>query len=155
MHKPQVLKYKTERLPLNFIILGYLLAATGVWRIIAGDWMGILYLIIAIFLIFYKSGIIIDVEKKMLKQYTGIFFYKRGKWQDIKSIVNLRLIKTKETRTMSVLSLSRIDVSETFKLYLTMPAQNLELMKGRKKEIIKMGQEISSALQIPLQSNDD
>ena len=154
MHKPQILEYKTERLPLNFIILGYLLAATGIWRIIAGDWMGILYLIIAVFLIFYKSGFIIDVENKKLQQYHGIFFIKKGKWLNIASIGHLRIRKSQEARTMSVLSLSRTEYREVFELHLSMPQQHLALMKGRKEHIFRKGQEISSALQIPILSND-
>lgn len=153
MSKINKLEFKTGRLPLHFIILGYMLVAVGVWRIIADDWMGILYLIIAVFLIFFKSGIIIDVDNKMLKKYVGIFIFRKGKWEDIKHIANLQIIKTKESQRFNVLSISREETIDVYKLFLNLPDKKIELTTGNKDEIVGKAKKIASSLHSPVINN--
>jgi len=105
------LDYKTDRLPLNFITLGYMLLAIGIWRIIVFDWKGIFFLLLSIFLIFFKSGIIIDTDKKLLRTYNGIFFIKKGEWKNINQLTGLQILESKESQTMSVLSISRTETN--------------------------------------------
>ncbi len=147
------LNFKTDRLPLNFITFGYILVAIGLWRTITLDWKGILLLILALPLLFIRSGIIIDPVNKRLKKYIGFFAIKNGKWESIKSTISLQIIKSKESQTMSLLSLSRTETNDIFKLYLNMPDKNILLMKGSNNEMQKKGERIASSLQTSLISN--
>ncbi|MDT8393635.1 MAG: hypothetical protein RQ761_07300 [Bacteroidales bacterium] len=147
------LEFKTGRLPLHFIILGYMLLAVGFWRIIANDWMGILYLIISVFLIFFKSGIIIDVDNKMLKKYVGIFIFRKGKWEDIKHLDSIQIVKTKESQRFNILSISRVETIDVYKLFLNLPDKKIELTTGNKDEIVGKAKKIASSLHSPVINN--
>lgn len=149
------LEYRTERLPLNFIALGYMLLAIGVWRIVVFDWRGILFIVVSVFLIFFKSGIIIDTDKKMLRKYNGIFSIKKGAWESIEQIISLQIVKTTETQTMSVLSLSRTETNDIYKLYLNMPDRNIELMKGNENDILKKAKRIATLIPTLLINQND
>lgn len=147
------LEYKTDRLPLNFLTLGYMLAAFGIWRIIIFDWEGIVFLLISLLLIFFKSGIIIDTGKRQLKRYNGIFFIKMGEWEDINQLISLQMVKRKETQTMSVLSMSRTETNDTCELYLCMPDRNILLMKSRNNDLLIKAEKIASSLNTTLIAN--
>jgi len=149
------LDYKTDRLPLNFITLGYMLLAIGIWRIIVFDWKGIFFLLLSIFLIFFKSGIIIDTDKKLLRTYNGIFFIKKGEWKNINQLTGLQILESKESQTMSVLSISRTETNDIYKLYLNMPDRNILLMKGSNNDMLKKGKRIASSLHTSLISNTE
>lgn len=140
------LNYTTEKLPLNFIALGAMLFALGIWRMIVLDWKGILFFLIALVFLFMKSGIIIDADKKRLKKYTGFFIFRKGEWEDIKSLLNLRIMKTKETQSQHVLSISRTDIITVYKLYMVLPDKRIELMSGKESVILKRAEKISSSL---------
>ena len=142
-----ILNYKTGKLPQNFIYLGVMLFGLGIWRMIVLDWKGILFFIISLLFLFIKSGIIIDTDHKRLKKYTGIFAIRKGEWESIKSLVNLRIIKTNETQNMSVLSITRTETKIVYKLILVLPNKNIELISGESDFINKAANEISHALQ--------
>jgi len=144
------LVYKTDSLPFNFIALGYMLLAIGVWRIIVFDWKGVFFLLVSVFLIFFKSGIIIDTDKKLLRKYNGIFFIKKGEWENIDQLTGLQMIETRESQTMSVLSISRTETNDICKLYVNMPDRDILLMKGNKKDMLKKGNRIASLLHTSL-----
>lgn len=149
------LNYKTDRLPLNFITLGYMLLAIGIWRIIAMDWKGIIFFLLSIFLIFFKSGIVIDTDKKLLRKYNGLFFIKTGEWENINQLTGLQIIESKESQTMSVLSISRTATNDIYKLYLNMPDRNILLMKGSNNDMLNKGKRIATLLQTSLISNTE
>jgi hypothetical protein len=149
------LDYKTDRLPLNFITLGYMLLAIGIWRIIAMDWKGIIFLLLSIFLIFFKSGIVIDTDKKLLRKYNGLFFIKKGEWENINQLTSLQIMESKESQTMSVLSISRTATNDIYKLYLNMPDRNILLMKGSNNDMLNKGKRIASLLRTSLISNSE
>ncbi len=142
-----ILNYKTGKLPQNFIYLGVMLFGLGIWRMIVSDWKGILFFIISLLFLFLKSGILIDTDHKRLKKYTGIFAIRKGEWENIKSLVNLRIIKTRETQNMSVLSITRTETKTVYKLILVLPNKKVELMSGESDFIIKTANEISHELQ--------
>jgi sulfite exporter TauE/SafE len=144
------LNYKTERLPQNYIALGYLLIMAGVWISLLEDWKGILYMFAGVILVFVESGIIIDSAKRELKQYTGIFFLKKGRWQSIGQSTGLVVVKTQETQSMHVLSLSRSVTDDVYKLWLLMPEQNIELMTGARPKIMKRAEVIAKSLKTSL-----
>jgi hypothetical protein len=146
----KILKYKTDRLPLHFIVLGYMLLAVGVWRIVVADYKGILYLIFAFIFILFRSGIEVYVDKKQIKLYNGFFFAKMGKLLDVKNVTGLELTYSSEIQHQSVLTLTKTDSVEICKLSLNFPDNDVLLMAGEKEKIVKRANEISRALQIPL-----
>lgn len=143
-----ILNYKTGKFPPNFIYLGIMLFGIGIWRMIVLDWKGILFFIISLLFLFIKSGIIIDTDNRRLKKYIGFFAIWKGEWESIKSIINLQIIKTRETQNMSVLSISRTETNDVYKLSLTLSNRNIELMSGEKDNILNRAEKISSLLQV-------
>lgn len=146
----KTLKYKTDRLPLHFIVLGYMLLAVGVWRIVVVDFRGILYLIFAFLFILFRSGVDVYADKKQIKLYNGFFFAKIGKYMDVKNAIGLELTYSSELQHQSVLTLTKTDSVEVCKLTINFPDNDLLLMAGEKEKIVKRANEISRALQIPL-----
>lgn len=140
------LNFATERLPLNFIILGYALMAIGIWRVFVVDWRGVLFLIFSVFLVFLKSGVIIDVARKLFKKYFGIFFIKSGKWESLSQLIGLLVVKTRETLAMSVLSISRTETSDLFKLYLSLPDRQVELFSGDEEVVLQKAEKLATSL---------
>ena len=148
-----ILNYKTGKLPPNFIYLGIMLFGISIWRMVVLDWKGILFFVISLLFLFIKSGIIIDTDNRRLKKYIGFFAIKKGEWESIKSIINLQIIKTRETQNMSVLSISRTETNDVYKLFLTLPNRNIELMSGEKDYILNKAEKISSSLQVSVKNN--
>jgi hypothetical protein len=145
-----ILKYKTGKLPSNFIFLGVMLLSIGIWRMLVLDWKGILFFLISLVLLFLRSGVLIDTEYKRVKEYTSLIAIIKGKWESIQSIIDLEIINSRETQSMSVGSVSRTETKEEYKLILTMPDKDIELISGEKEYIQKHAEKISSALQVPL-----
>lgn len=142
-----ILNYKTGKLPPNFIALGYMLLGISVWRIVVLDWKGVLFFLFSLLLLFIKTGIIIDANNKSLKKYIGIFSLKLGKWEDVSTLINLKIIKTKASQSMNVLSITRIETIDLYKLIMILPAKKIELISGKKEDIIKISKEISDSMQ--------
>lgn len=148
-----LLNYKTEKLPFSFIALGVLLFVVGIWRIVVLDWKGILLFLVSLIFLFIRSGIQIDSDKKRLKKYTGLFCFRKGSWEDIGSIVNLQILKVREIQKMNVLSISRIDSVEIYKLILVQQDTNIELMMGEKAIILERARKIAVALDTSIIEN--
>ena len=145
-----ILNYKTGKLPPNFIYLGIMLFAIGIWRMVVLDWKGILFFIISLLFLFIRSGVMIDTDNRRLKKYIAFFAIKKGEWESIKSIINLQITKTKETQAMSVLSITRTETNDVYKLFLILSNRNIELMSGEKDYIFKRAEKIASSLQVSL-----
>jgi hypothetical protein len=139
-----ILNYKTDRLPSNFIFLGLFLLIVGVWRVLLADWFGIILLVISFLCLFTRWGVLLDSDKKRLKQYIGFFGIKKGNWKDIGSLKHIEVTNLEETQNMGVASISRSDIKIVYKLFLVLPDENIEIMKGKNDFIIKAAEEISS-----------
>lgn len=142
-----ILNYKTGNLPPNFIYLGVMLWCVSIWRMAVLDWAGLLVFVISMLCLFIKSGIIIDTDKRRLKRYTGFLAIRKGEWESIQSLINLQVIKTRETQVMSVLSISRTETDDVYKLIMVLSHKEIELMSGKNGFIIKAADEISHELQ--------
>ena len=150
-----MINYKTGKLPLNFIALGLMLFAVSIWRMAVSDWAGILFLLISIVLLFLRSGILIDADNRRIKKYIGILGIKKGKWENIDHLVNLQITKTKERQTMSVLSVSRTDSIDIYKLFLILPDHKIELLSGKRDDVTIRAKEISTQLQTTVITNSN
>ena len=148
-----IINFKTGKLPPNFVALGAMLIAIGIWRMIVLDWIGILLFIIGLVLFFVKSGIIIDTESKKLKKYISIFGLIKGEWENINALERLKIIESKETQTMNVLSISRTATNKVYRLFIVLPNKKIELMSGKRDTIIKRAEHISSTLQTTIINN--
>ena len=145
-----ILNYKTDRLPTNFIFLGFFLLIVGVWRVLLADWFGIVLLVISFLCLFTRWGIIIDTDKKVLKKYMGFIGIKKGDSEDISKVDHLEITTLHETQNMGVASISRSDTKIVYQLFLVLPDKNIELIKGKKDTIIQSGEEISTELKTTL-----
>ena len=142
-----ILNYKTGKLPPNFYYLGFMLLAIGVWRVIVQDWVGIIFLVISLFIIFIKKGVLIDGKNKRLKKYVGVFMIKRGKWEDISSLTNLKIICLQESQSMNVVSISRTQTNDVYKLIMILSNREIELLSGESDFVHNAANEISNALE--------
>lgn len=149
------LNYKTDRLPLNFIFLGLFLLIVGVWRVVLADWFGTILLVISFLCLFTKWGILLDTDKKRLKKYIGFLWIKKGNWEDISTVVRLEITTLHETQNMGVASISRSDTKVVHQLFLVLPDDNIDLMKGKKDFITKAAKEISTELQISCKDSNN
>lgn len=145
-----ILNYKTGKLPLNFIYLGIMLFAIGIWRMVVLDWKGIIFFAISLLFLFIRSGIMIDTYNRKLKKYIGFFVFKKGEWESIESIINLQIVQTKETQAMGVLSITRTETNDLYKLLMNLSNRTIELMSGEKDFIINRAEKIASSLQVSL-----
>jgi len=144
------LSYKTERLPLNFLMLGFSLALIGIATTINGDYEGSLTLLLAIPLLFIQSGIVIDPENKRLRKYTGLFFLRFGKWIDVTAAQHLQIIRVRETKGMAVLSIGRNETNIVQKLILVMPRNQIVMFSGKQTKVEKIAKEIAQKLDLEL-----
>jgi hypothetical protein len=143
-----MLNYKTGKLPIHFIYSGIGLFAIGIWRMVVLDWKGIIFFIISLLFLFIRSGIMIDTYNRKLKKYIDFIVFKQGKWESIESIINLKIVQTKETQGMSVLSITRTETTDVYKLLMTLSNRTIELMSGEKDFIINSAEKIASSLHV-------
>jgi len=140
------IKYITGKLPLNFFMLGVILFLIGILAIIMLKAEGIIAIILSIPLLFTRTGILIDTEKKQLKKYIGLFAYRTGKWQNIDNLTHLRIIRVRQTQGMAVLSISRNETNVVYKLIMVLPNENIEILSGENDFILLAANRISSKL---------
>jgi hypothetical protein len=150
-----ILRYQTAKLPANFLILGILLIAIGLWRIIVSDWVGIILLVAAFVFIFLEFGIEIDTNAKKLKKYIGLFFIITGKWEDISTISHLFITSVKQTQSMNVVTINRIETEIAYKLFMVSLSGKIELATGKKEFIDKMAGEIAAGMQTTIKTVDN
>lgn len=145
-----LLDYKTGRLLPHLLALGFMLIPIGVWQIINLNLAGIVLLIAGLFLVSFRHGFMIDPFQMHLKFYSGMWGIKKGYWQDISTAECLHVITSSESQSMSVLSINRTSSQKTTKLFLILPNENVELMSGSRKKIIKVAQEVSATIKVQL-----
>lgn len=148
-----ILKFKTGKLPLNFIYLGFMLLGIGIWRMIVLDWRGILFFVISLLFLFIESGLIIDTDNRKLKKFIGFFVIKKGEWESIKSVIKLQILVIRETQSMNVLSISRRETKDVYKLFMILSDRKIELLAGEKEYIINKADKIASSLQVSVENN--
>lgn len=99
------------------IFLGITFLFLGVVFIFQKSWIaGAGFTILATFLLFTSSGIIIDTEKKRIKPYYNLFgIYKHGTWESLDQYVGVTLVPMKKTQ--AVYSRSNRQTSSTEKYF--------------------------------------
>jgi hypothetical protein len=138
------------KLPQNFTALGYISIIGG---IVAFFNIGIIASLISLFgltLISIRDGIVINTDELLLKEYISVLFVRFGRWRNIKNPSELQIFQSMESQTMSVLSISRQDVRETYNLFLITPEEEIALYNGEKNIAIEKGRILSNELNIDL-----
>ena len=144
------INFRKGKLPQNFRALGYISFIGG---IVAFFNIGIVASLISLFgliLISVRDGMIINTDELLLKEYISVLFVKFGKWRSIKDPSELQIFKSMESQTMSVLSITRQDVRETYNLFLITQQEEIALYNGEKNMAIEKGGMLSNALNIDL-----
>lgn len=145
------LNFTTGKLPTPLISLAYLLLAIGIWRIFILDYLGIIFLVVSIFLLFTKSGVIVDTKLKKLKKYTSFIFIKKGKWEDMLPLKNLIITKILETQNSVFLSFSRTDKRYKYKLAIIFADKKVEILRKADYNAVKsIADELASELDITI-----
>ena len=141
-----MISYKTDVLPYNFIALGTILLAVGVWRIILVDLWGIIFIVLALVLLFLHSGVAIDYRNKRIRKYIGWLHLKNGKWLDISAVKNLAVVRSNQKRNMHLLTINRTERNVCYKLFLCLPYKNIEIFSGKKEIVKHRAEKIAAAL---------
>lgn len=144
------LKFTTGKLPLNFFMLGVILFLLGILSAIMSEFVGLLAIPLSIPLLFIRTGILIDTEKKKIKKYIGLFVYQSGKWENIASTRYLQIIRVRQTSGMAVLSIARNESNIVYKLLAVLPNENIELLSGESLLIHEAASNISRELNVEL-----
>lgn len=141
------LKYKIDNLPFGFVFTGILFLIYGVWLLSLLDWLGLILILIALPCLFINRGILIDPSNKRIKKYVGFLVFKSGNWVDISSVKHLAIIDVNESTTMNLTSVTNTYTALITKLILVLPDEEIQLLKGKRKFIVKAAQKISGELQ--------
>ncbi len=147
-----ILQFTTGKLPLNFFMLGVILLLIGVLAAIMSEFAGLAAIPLSIPLLFIRTGILVDTEKKRIKKYIGLFTYKTGKWESIATIKHLQIIRVRQTTGMAVLSIARNETNIVYKLLAVLPNENIELLSGEGRFIGEAADEIVDKLQVELKA---
>lgn len=145
-----LLSYKTERLPLNFFMLGISLFLIGIALIISEGYQGIPIIILSIPFLFTRSGLLIDAENKRFKKYTGLLGLRFGSWNDLSAATHLQIIQTRETKGMAVLSIARNETNEVQKLLLMIGNDKIVLLTDIREKLEPLAREIAEELKLEL-----
>ncbi|WP_133250049.1 hypothetical protein [Marinifilum breve] len=145
-----LLSYKTERLPLNFFMLGISLFLIGIALTISEAYQGIVAIILSIPFLFTHSGLLIDAENKRYKKYTGLLGLRLGSWCDLSRVTHLQIIHTRETKGMAVLSIARNETNVVQKLLLMMPHERIVLLSDTQEKLEPMAKKIAKELGLEL-----
>ncbi|WP_372751868.1 hypothetical protein [Labilibaculum sp.] len=143
-----MLQYTTGKLPLNFFVLGILLLLLGLVALFTEGAIGIIALLLATPLLFTRSGLQIDGQRKLLRTCIQLFVFKRGKWIAIDQAKYLQIIRVRETTGMAVLSIARNESNLVYKLILVLPQKKIELLSGEDQYISQLANEISEELKL-------
>ena len=145
-----ILDYKTSKLPYNFIFLGLLLGIYGVWLSWEANYLGVIFLLIAIPCLFIRMGSQIDVESQKYREYIGLFMFKYGKWINFRGLESLVIGYMMESEMMTHKSLAANYTVKNYKLYIRMPEQDLEILSGKKEFIEKTAAVIAKELNVEI-----
>lgn len=136
--------YKTGKLPPNFLMLGILFLLIGLASIISGEFAGFLFFIIALPFLLTHSGLSIDSEKQQIRKFTNLAGMKFGSWMDVSQTDRLLIGKVRQNTGMAVLSISRNDISYTYKLYAMINGQRCEIVNGNYELVSEVAKRISA-----------
>lgn len=120
-------------------ISGVLLLVTFPYRIVGG----ISLFIIGLAMVFSRKGVILDFENKKIKEYSGLFFIKLGKWNNLVSYpdVSVLMMNIKSTG----FSRTGLEFTETNKVYRIYFMDEYHRKRLRIKDFNKMEIAISNA----------
>lgn len=92
--------------PFQFIFLGYLLVLFGFYLLITVNFWGVLAIAAGTFISFSTTGIQLNFEENLYREYFGIFQVKFGKWLKLKKIDYVTVFINKAVQEMHVASIS-------------------------------------------------
>ncbi len=143
----------TGRLPMQFLIIGWVLIGVGIYQLILGDPIGIIFIPL-ILISFFKSGISIDFKRNRLKEYVGGRFLRIGKWKSIEGAQSLEIKKSSWSQEYNVSTISTVTTVSTSSLYLKLPDKKIMLLQAKKKRVLKKAEKIAALLHIPIENNN-
>ena len=62
-------------------VLGYIISVIGLFGVFSIGFKSLFIFLVGLGLSFTRSGVLIDVDKRRLKEYTSVFWVKFGKWE--------------------------------------------------------------------------
>lgn len=136
---------------ITFMFLAVTFVFTGIWYI------AIPIFVVALFLLFTWSGVVIDTENRRFKPYYMVFgLFKRGQWISLEKYLGLTLVPMQKVYAMYSRSNRKIkSVSNDFRVYLVdhhkRPAFALKICKTEELAHNSMD-EFSIWLKLPVYS---
>jgi hypothetical protein len=121
MTKP--IHFKKGKLPGCAWVAFALTGLLGVLIILAGSFLGIIFLVPMIAMFGVREGVIIDVENKKCKSYLSIFGFNTASWKPLPegTVIGIRILKLAARRVVGHMTMDSVGTSSTFELYLYTP----------------------------------
>ncbi|NOU59930.1 hypothetical protein [Marinifilum caeruleilacunae] len=135
--------YKTGKLPPNFMMLGILFLFIGIVIILDEGLAGIMFILLALPFLLTHSGLSIDLEKQQIRKFTSLLGIKFGSWIDVSGTSKLLIGKIRQNKGMAVLSISRNEISFTYKLYAIIDNRRCEIVSGNYDFVKDVAKQIS------------
>ncbi|MBN2893467.1 MAG: hypothetical protein JXL97_16455 [Bacteroidales bacterium] len=143
-----MIKIKTGKLPTNFVFLGGILLIIGAWRLFLYEWYGALIVLVGLFLFLINSGVLVDSLNKKMKNYVGMLSLKFGKWTDISSLKIITVTKSVESQKINVLSISRTEKNEVYKMFFEFENSKILILRGEKDYVQNIAKKIKAEFKI-------
>lgn len=79
--------------------IGYVFLVVGILLMLDNPLLGLALALLGTTIVFIKSGIQIDPENKRLKEYTGLFGLKIGKWKGMEEFTDVSILQKRIVST--------------------------------------------------------
>ena len=143
---------KNGKLPLNFLIAGYILAIAGIVLTFTYSWFLIVLFIVGIIIISLEDETYIDAKNEKIKKITKVLWYfKIGDWEKLTKPQYIALVPVKQTQQTWVLSISLTQTDTVCKLNFIYPNNKYKSLKtGKKPEMLELAKQLSAGFEIKI-----
>jgi len=143
---------KNSYFPPQFVILGYLLIAIGIYFLIISNWIGIIMIPVGFIVAFLNINQDLDIKNMKYKEYFEFLGIKFGKWKDIPIIDYVTVFRERTIQGKNVVSISSHHTEENYKVEMIINRkEKISVAKyANKEKALEKGLELARALDCKL-----
>ena len=123
--------------PAPLRIGGGLFTLFGVIGSVQGSIFAMALLLVGIYILSTRTGIIIDPENRQFREYTQYFGIKTGKWVEMMNYPDLAVLRTKYTSDMMTRGMTHVKDSDVyFEVYMLTPRHRKRVLVSKHEDIV-------------------
>lgn len=147
-----IIHVKKGKLPINFLIMGYIFVLSGIVGAFLHSFILIILFFIGFVIISLEDEIYIDTKNEKIKEFTKILWYFHvGDWKKLKKPQYIALVSVNQTQQIWVSSLGMNQTKIVCKLnFIYKNNKYKNLKSGNKTEMIKLAKEIAKGFKIKI-----